>query len=84
MALRAPVIAFDIPAIREVLGDERHAEIVRPGSPEALAQGITSILQHRSAATDRAELARRRFLDRFTVSAVADQMISFYERALSR
>ena len=33
MALRAPVVAFDIPAIREVLGDEMHAMIVRPGSP---------------------------------------------------
>jgi glycosyltransferase involved in cell wall biosynthesis len=33
MALRAPVVAFDIPAIREVLGDETHATVVRPGSP---------------------------------------------------
>jgi glycosyltransferase involved in cell wall biosynthesis len=84
MALRAPVIAFDIPAIREVLGDETHAEIVRPRSPEALAQGIASTLHDRGAARDRAERARLRFLDRFTVAAVADGMISFYERALSR
>jgi glycosyltransferase involved in cell wall biosynthesis len=84
MALRAPVIAFDIPAIREVLGDERHAKIVRPGSPEALAEGIASTLRNGGAATDRAERARQRFLDRFTVSAVADQMVSFYDRALSR
>ncbi len=84
MALRAPVVAFDIPAIREVLGDEAHAMIVRPGSPEALAQGIASTLQDRVAATARVERAHRRFLDHFTVSAVADGMISFYERALAR
>jgi glycosyltransferase involved in cell wall biosynthesis len=84
MALRAPVVAFDIPAIREVLGDETHAMIVRPGSPEALASGIASTLLDRVAAGERVERARQRFLDRFTVSAVADGMISFYERALSR
>jgi glycosyltransferase involved in cell wall biosynthesis len=84
MALRAPVVAFDIPAIHEVLGDETHATIVRPGSPEALGSGIASTLLDRAAAGERVERARQRFLDRFTVSAVADGMISFYERALSR
>lgn len=83
MALGAPVVSFDIPAVREVLGDERQGLIVTPGSPDALAEAISFTLGERHATAERVARARQRFLDRFTVSAVADGMISFYQRALS-
>ncbi len=40
MAAGKPIVASNLPAIREVLTDERTALLVTPGDPEALAAGI--------------------------------------------
>jgi glycosyltransferase involved in cell wall biosynthesis len=40
MAAGKPIVASNLPAIREVLTDERNALLVTPGDPEALAAGI--------------------------------------------
>jgi hypothetical protein len=37
-----------------------------------------------AAARLRAERARERFLQRYTIDRVADQMLAFYDRALTR
>lgn len=43
MASGTPIVASDIPAIREIVGDER-AVLVRPDDARALADGITRVL----------------------------------------
>ena len=40
MAAGRPIVASDLPAIREVLQHETNAVLVRPGDPQALAAGI--------------------------------------------
>ena len=45
MASKKPIIASDLPSIREIL-NENNAVLVKPDSPEALARSIKEILQN--------------------------------------
>lgn len=45
MASQRPVVATDLPAMREVLRDGENAVLVEPDDPQALAQGIQRVLQ---------------------------------------
>jgi glycosyltransferase involved in cell wall biosynthesis len=44
MAARRPIVASDLPSVREIL-NERNAVLVKPGEPEALAEGIERALK---------------------------------------
>ncbi len=52
MAAGRPIVASDVPAIREVLRHDVNAWLVTPDDPEALAAGIAHLL-HRPALCDR-------------------------------
>jgi glycosyltransferase involved in cell wall biosynthesis len=80
MALEAPIVASDLPAVRETLPDST-ARLVRPNEPELLARAVVEALLDGDAARDRAVRAHSRFLHHFTIERVAEQMIQFYERA---
>jgi glycosyltransferase involved in cell wall biosynthesis len=43
MAAKRPIIATDLPAIREIL-DDKMAIIIPPGDPEALAEAVKRLL----------------------------------------
>jgi glycosyltransferase involved in cell wall biosynthesis len=47
MSARRPIVASDLPSIREVLTPDVHAVLVSPGSAAALADGIRRILADR-------------------------------------
>jgi glycosyltransferase involved in cell wall biosynthesis len=84
MALEIPVVAADIPPVREVLGNDGElAALVPPGNVEELATSVVDALSDRKEARERTARARRRFLDRFTIDQVADQMVAFYRRSLA-
>ncbi len=82
MALQAPIVASDVPAVREVL-TPAEARLVPPSDPSALAGAIADCLDDRNAARCRADAARRRFFERYTIERSARGMVRFYERALS-
>ena len=82
MALEIPIVASDLPAVREVL-TPTEALLVPPSDSRALATAIAGCLEEPSAAARRAAAARRRFLNEFTVAASASGMTAFYERALA-
>lgn len=84
MALQAPIVASDLPGVREVLLGSEHAHLVPPQDPGRLADAIVDTLEDPRAASARAARARDRFLEHFTIDRVTDQMMSFYERALGR
>ena len=50
MAAGRPIVASDIVSLREVVADGRTARLVRPGSAEALAEGIRGVLADPAAA----------------------------------
>ena len=83
MALEAPIVASDLPAMREAVVDGLTATLVPPGDPGELADAMVGVLEDTAGAAVRARAARESFLERFTIDAVADQMVSFYERALT-
>ena len=82
MALEAPIVASDLPPIREVVGPATPALLVPPDDPGALGRAVVSTLTDAADAARRADVARARFLQRFTIDGVADDMARFYERAL--
>lgn len=57
MAAGRPIVASDLVPLREVVSDGRTAHLVRPGSPEALADGIRSVLADPAAAERMARAA---------------------------
>lgn len=84
MALEAPIVASDLPPVREVIGDEEErAILVSPERPDALAAALLHTLSDPRAAEARASAARARFLEAFTLDRVADATVAFYERALA-
>jgi glycosyltransferase involved in cell wall biosynthesis len=80
MALEIPIVASDIPTMREVLGPGELAQFAAPDDADGLLGAITTALDESQAL--RTTAARARFLEKYTVAAVAGQMLGFYERAL--
>ncbi|MSU74706.1 glycosyltransferase, partial [Candidatus Kaiserbacteria bacterium] len=58
MASGKPIVASDLPSLREVLS-EKNAFLVKPDDPEALAEGIRYVLAHPDEASLRATQALR-------------------------
>jgi glycosyltransferase involved in cell wall biosynthesis len=83
MALETPIVASDLPAIREVITPSE-ALVVPASDPHALAHAIGDLLADGAAARRRTTAARARFLMEFTIERTAQATIAFYERALSR
>lgn len=79
MAAGAPVVASDIPAIREVTGGA--AMLIDPGEPEAWADGIARVLTDQGLrnAMQSAGLARARL---FSWERCAMETASVYDKAL--
>jgi glycosyltransferase involved in cell wall biosynthesis len=57
MAARVPIVASDLPSIREVLTHGVNAILVPPGDPRALTEGIRELLEDRPLADKIAEKA---------------------------
>jgi glycosyltransferase involved in cell wall biosynthesis len=83
MALEAPIVASDLPAVREVLSDGIEASFVRPQDPIALGEAIVHALDAPAEAANRAARARERFLRSYTTERITRRIVAFYERALT-
>ncbi len=83
MALGAPIVASDVPPVREAVTDGVSARLVPPDEPEALAIAIGATLEDRAGAAERADKALAEFEARFTITRAAEGMLAFYEHALS-
>jgi glycosyltransferase involved in cell wall biosynthesis len=58
MAAKRPIVASDLPAIREILNEET-AILVAPGDPQALAEGVQKVISDQELARRIAERAYR-------------------------
>ncbi len=77
MALALPIVASDLPAVREVVG-RGPALLVPPSDPAALAAGLGQVLDDEGLRTSMAAAGRARFLDTFTIDRVADEMAALF------
>jgi glycosyltransferase involved in cell wall biosynthesis len=57
MAAKRPIVATDLPSIREILKDGRNAVLVGPDDPGALAEGIRRVLEDTELAASIADHA---------------------------
>ena len=78
MAAHRPIVASDLPSVREVLRHGENGWLVRPDSPAALAAGITALLDDASLAERLATRARQDVSGR-TWTARATQIARFVD-----
>jgi glycosyltransferase involved in cell wall biosynthesis len=81
MALECPIVVSDLPSIREVV-DDSTAVLIPPDNVDALGAAVVRTLSTGDHTLQRAIAARSRFLERFTVDTIAEQMLCFYSRAM--
>lgn len=78
MALEVPVVAFDVPAVAEVLAGT--GRLVATGDVEQLALAVIDDLQDPAQAGRRASAARVRFEEEYSMESVVQGMLAFYAR----
>jgi glycosyltransferase involved in cell wall biosynthesis len=78
MALQVPVVASDVPAVREVMGAEFWARLVPPDSPGDLARVLADALEADDAGV-RGHAALARFTAEYSTEGVADRMVALFE-----
>ncbi len=76
MAAGVPIVASDLPSMKEVLRHDENAWLVQPGNPSALADGIKTLLLDRSRAERLAQKARQD-VNRYTWEIRAAEIIEF-------
>ncbi len=80
MGLSLPVVASDIPPVREVVEPGRSARLVEPGSDEELATALDALLADPEEASRLGRRGRQLFLDHHRTEAVAPGMVGLYRR----
>ena len=84
MALRAPIVASDIPSVLEVAGSGEPTMVTTAlGSPREMAGAIVQLLQDHKRANEIVGAAHARFLDSYTIESVAEATMEFYRRTVS-
>jgi glycosyltransferase involved in cell wall biosynthesis len=79
MAARRPIVASDLPSLREALRHGESAWLVRPDEPEALAEGLRAVLTDPALAKRLAARARQD-VEGHTWAARARAIKAFVER----
>lgn len=74
LAAGLPVVATDVPACRELLGDGHWGKLVPPSDPVALASAILFALEHRPAFEERERAAA--YAGGFTAARMIDEYLA--------
>ena len=80
MALGLPIVASDLPAIREIVEQGENALLVPVAAADELAEAIDRILQDPSLARAFGQRSREIFLERFTSTRSTEAMIDLYRQ----
>jgi glycosyltransferase involved in cell wall biosynthesis len=78
MALGLPIVAFDIPPVREVVAVNENALLVETGSTVQFTAAIQTLLEDRALADRFSQCSRAIFLERYTLEKSAAQMVDLY------
>ena len=74
MACARPVVASDLPVVREIVGSSGCAELVPAGAVEALSQVLVELLADQSRQRAMADAGRKRVVENFSRMAVAEKL----------
>jgi glycosyltransferase involved in cell wall biosynthesis len=80
MASGTPVIATDLPVMRELGRDGEHFLLVRPGSVDHIAETLVQLRDHPELARRTSGQARRHIEAHYTWQRAGDALISCYTR----
>jgi glycosyltransferase involved in cell wall biosynthesis len=81
MASKRPIIATNLPSLREILVDGENAILVPPGSPGALAGAIKRLSGDNALCAKLAENAYLDVSEKYTWKMRAEKIISFIKYA---
>ena len=84
MALGLPIVASDLPAIREVVEADGNALLVPPGSSRELASAVELLIGDEQRRKAMGARSRRIFEERFTLEQSSKRMIELFERVAVR
>jgi len=79
MALGTPVVASDIPAVREIVSDERLGRLVHADRPAELARALRLVLEYPDAAREMGLRGRIHLEENFTWSQSVEKLRSIYD-----
>lgn len=83
MAMEVPVVASDLPEIREAVPSDEFAWLVAPGDIPGFAGAIADAISDPSTSRVKAANASHRFKECFDIKVVCEAMIGFYRKALA-
>lgn len=84
MALEAPIVGSDAPAIDEVLEHGELGVVVPRGDDVALGRAISDLLDDPARRGDLGRRGRARFEERYEIDRVADATVELYRSLVSR
>ena len=84
MAAGKPIIATDIPSVREILDSGKSGIVVPPANSEAIAQSLELLLSDRALAENLGNAARERALSSFTIDSTVRRYSSLYRSILEQ
>ncbi|MDH7500942.1 MAG: glycosyltransferase [candidate division NC10 bacterium] len=84
MAAGVPVVASDLPCVREILPDPHYGLLVPPGDVQALAGAILQTWRDRALRESRAEAARERAFQCFSLNQVKEAYEGLFEKLLAQ
>jgi glycosyltransferase involved in cell wall biosynthesis len=83
MAAACPIVATDIPGVREVVVDGATGTLVAPESPKALADALIEMAQH----TNRDQFGttgHQRVQEQFSIQQMVTEHVTLYQSLMSR
>jgi glycosyltransferase involved in cell wall biosynthesis len=83
MALGLPVVASDLPALREIVEPGGSALLVPPGQAGRLARAISTVLGAPDLAQKLGHRGEAVFAERYTIEVCAQRMIEMYTRVVA-
>ena len=83
MAVGTPIVASDLPPVREALPDSKYGYLVPPAQPARLAEALIDALSNPVESASRSERAKRRFHESFDIAGVSAAMADFYRKVLA-
>ena len=80
MAAALPVIASNLPRMKEIVEESKCGLIVNPFRPEEIANALKWILEHPEEAEEMGKRGREAVLSNYNWGSQAERMLAFYDQ----